>query len=114
MKQGGIQSGGVNFDAKLRRGSCDSIDLFYAHIGGMDTFARGLEIAAKIQEDGVLDDFVDERYASFKSGLGLGIMNGSETLESCEKYILEKGEPTLKSGRQEYLENIVNGYIVNS
>ncbi|MCP4177010.1 MAG: xylose isomerase [bacterium] len=114
LKQGGIQSGGINFDAKLRRGSCDSMDLFYAHVGGMDTFARGLEIAAKIQEDGVIDNFVDERYSSFKTGLGLGIMNGTETLESCEKFVIDNGEPVLKSGRQEYLENIINDYIVNS
>jgi xylose isomerase len=113
LEQGGIQSGGINFDAKLRRGSCDDIDLFYGHIGGMDTFARGLEIAAKIHEDGIIDNFINERYSSFKSGIGLGIMNGTETLESCENYVLKKGEPTLKSGRQEYLENIINDYIVN-
>ena len=110
----GLGNGGVNFDAKLRRGSCDELDLFYGHIGGMDTFAKGLEIASKIIEDKVLDNFVADRYSSFNSGIGQEIMNGNCSLEKCEKFILENGEPTLKSGRQEYLENIINDYILNS
>jgi xylose isomerase len=111
LKQGGLGNGGVNFDAKLRRGSCDEADLFYAHIGGMDTFARGLEIAAKIKEDKVLDNFVSERYSSFNTGIGAKIMNGNCSLEECEKFVLENDEPLLKSGRQEYLENIINSYL---
>jgi xylose isomerase len=114
LKQGGLGAGGVNFDAKLRRGSCDETDLFYAHIGGMDTYAKGLEIAAKIIEDKILDDFISERYSSFNTGIGLDIMNGKSSLEECEKYVLEHREPVLKSGRQEYLENIINDYVINS
>jgi len=114
LKQGGLGNGGVNFDAKLRRGSCDELDLFYGHIGGMDTFAKGLEIAAKINEDKVLDNFVAKRYSSYNSGIGQEIMSGNCSLENCEKFILKNGEPTLKSGRQEYLENIINDYILNS
>ncbi len=111
LKQGGLGRGGINFDAKLRRGSCDEMDLFYGHIGGMDTFARGLETASKIIEDKVLDNFILERYSSFNSGIGADIMNGRCSLEECEKYIFEHGEPILRSGRQEYLENIINDYI---
>lgn len=114
IKQGGLGNGGINFDAKLRRGSCDETDLFYGHIGGMDTFAKGLEIAAKIIEDKAIDNFVTERYSSYNSDIGLDIMNGKCSLEACEKYVIEKGEPKLKSGKQEYLENIINSYIVNS
>ncbi len=114
LKQGGIAPGGINFDAKLRRGSCDLLDLFYAHIGGMDAFARGLEIAAKLIEDKVLDNFVKERYSSYTKGIGKQIMTGKSSFEACEKYILENGEPILKSGRQEYLENIINDYIANA
>ncbi len=114
LKQGGIAPGGINFDAKLRRGSCDLNDLFYAHIGGMDAFSRGFEIAAKLIEDKVLDNFVAERYSSYTKGLGKKIMTGKASLEECEKFIIEKGEPTLVSGRQEYLENIINDYITNA
>jgi len=114
LKQGGLGNGGVNFDAKLRRGSCDELDLFYGHIGGMDTFARGLVIASKISEDKVLDNFIAQRYSSYNSGFGREIMAGSCSLEDCEKFVLKNGEPTLKSGRQEYLENIINDYLLNS
>ncbi len=113
LKQGGLETGGINFDAKLRRGSCDTIDLFHGHIGGMDTFAKGLLTAAKIIEDKVIDNFISERYSSFNSYIGNKIMTGTCSLEECEKFILEKGEPILKSGRQEYLENIINSYILS-
>ena len=112
LKQGGLGNGGINFDAKLRRGSCDTIDLFHGHIGGMDTFAKGLETAAKIIEDKVIDNFISERYSSFNNKIGAKIINGTCSLDECEKFILEKGEPILKSGRQEYLENIINSYIL--
>ncbi|MCA9732525.1 xylose isomerase [candidate division KSB1 bacterium] len=111
LKQGGLGSGGLNFDAKVRRSSTDAIDLVHAHIGGMDAFARGLLIANQILEDGVLDDFVANRYASFDSGLGKDIMSGKMDLESISKAVLAAKEPTLTSGRQEYLENIINSYI---
>ncbi len=112
LKQGGLGSGGLNFDAKVRRGSVDEADLFYAHVGAMDTFARGLLIAQKLIDDKVLDGFVAERYASFNSGIGAQIMSGKATLEDAEKWILQNGEPKLKSGRQEYLENLINDYLI--
>jgi xylose isomerase len=112
MKQGGLAPGGTNFDAKVRRESFDPADLFHAHIGGMDAFARGLKIAAKIREDGVLTDFVKERYASYDSGIGSKIEDGSTGFADLETYMLEKGEATANaSGRQEMLENIVNEYL---
>ena len=111
LKQGGIGKGGFNFDAKLRRGSFDVKDLFYAHISGIDTFARGLTAAHQIIEDGVLDHFIKERYASYGQGIGKRITSGRESFDSLEQWILKKGEPTFKSGRQEMLENIIGSYI---
>lgn len=112
MKQGGIAPGGLNFDAKVRRESFEPVDLFHAHIGGMDAFARGLKIAAAIRRDGVLDDFVKRRYSSFDSGIGQKIESGSVGLADLEKYMLEKGNPAAnESGRQELLENLVNCYL---
>jgi xylose isomerase len=111
LKQGGIGKGGLNFDAKPRRGSFDEIDLFYAHVSGMDTFARGLLAAHQIIEDGVLDNFIKERYASFTDGIGKQIMNGQETFESLEQYVLQQSDPTFKSGRQEMLESILHSYV---
>ena len=111
LKQGGLGRGGVNFDAKVRRGSFDVEDLFHAHIGGMDAFARGLKTAQRIIDDGVLDDFVKTRYASYKKGIGRKIMTGKATLADMEAYIHANGEPAKISGREEMLENIINGYI---
>jgi xylose isomerase len=111
LKQGGIDAGGLNFDAKPRRGSFDEIDLFYAHISAMDTFARGLLAAHRIIEDGVLDDFISQRYASFAEGIGKRIMDGGETFEALEQYVLREGEPEYKSGRQEMLESILASYV---
>lgn len=107
----GLGSGGLNYDAKVRRDSHDVEDMFYAHICGIDTWARGLRIAEKIIKDGKMDAFVDERYASYDSGIGRNIERGSATLESLQKYIVAKGEvdPT-PSARQEYLENLLNKY----
>jgi xylose isomerase len=112
LKYGGIAPGGVNFDAKVRRESFEPIDLFHAHIGGMDTFARGLKIAAAIRADGVLADFLKQRYASWDTGLGAEIEAGKHSLESLESYMLNKGnsDPN-QSGRQELLENLINQYI---
>jgi xylose isomerase len=111
LGQGGLTPGGVNFDAKVRRESFEPIDLFHAHIGGMDTFAWGLKIAAKIRTDGVLKDFVKDRYSSWDTGIGQKIEAGA-IFEDLEKYMLEKGDASLNSsGRQEMLENIVNRYI---
>ncbi|MCH7988906.1 MAG: xylose isomerase, partial [Planctomycetes bacterium] len=91
MAQGGLAPGGTNFDAKVRRESFEPIDLFHAHIGGMDTFARGLKIAAKIREDGVLSDFVQDRYGSYDSGIGQQIEEGTIGFADLEQYMLEKG-----------------------
>jgi len=112
LKHGGLGSGGVNFDAKVRRESFEPIDLFHAHIGGMDAFARGLKIAAAIRRDGKLAGFVKDRYASWDSGIGAKIEHGSESFESLSKYALELGEVrTNRSGRQEMLENLINTYL---
>ena len=111
LKQGGIGKGGFNFDAKPRRGSFDEIDLFYAHVSGMDTFARGLLAAHQIIEDGVLDNFIKERYASYSDGIGKQTMSGQETFESLEQYVLQQGDPAFKSGRQEMLESILHTYV---
>jgi xylose isomerase len=111
LNQNGLGKGGLNFDAKVRRSSIDSTDLFYAHIGGMDTFARGLLIAHEIIKDKALSSFIEERYSSFKSGIGADIMAGKVGLEDIEKWVLKAGEPVLSSGRQELLENIINSYI---
>jgi len=112
LKYGGIAPGGVNFDAKVRRESFEPVDLFHAHIGGMDAFARGLKIAAAIRADGLLADFLQQRYASWDSGIGAQIEGGQHGLASLEKYILEKGEAAAnQSGRQEMLENLINRYL---
>jgi xylose isomerase len=112
LKYGGIAPGGINFDAKVRRESFEPVDLFHAHIGGMDAFARGLKIAAAIRADGVLDKFVKDRYASWNSGVGAEIENGKASFGSLERYMLEKGDAAPNaSGRQEMLENLINTYI---
>src|SRR5262245_20080925 len=112
LAQGGLAPGGVNFDAKVRRESFEPIDLFHAHIGGMDTFAHGLKIAAKIRADGVLKDFVKSRYSTWDTGIGQKIESGSVSFEDLEKYMLDKGDAAKNvSGRQEMLENIFNRYI---
>jgi xylose isomerase len=112
LKYGGLAPGGINFDAKVRRESFEPVDLFHAHIGGMDAFARGLKIAAAIRADGILDKMLDERYSSWQSGIGQRIEAGKESFASLEKYMLEKGDATPnKSGRQELIENIINTYL---
>ena len=112
LKWGGIAPGGVNFDAKVRRESLEPVDLFHAHIGGMDAFARGLKIAAAMRADGKLANLVKDRYASYDSGIGAGIESGKETFKSLEKYMLDKGEIAPNaSGRQEMIENLINTYL---
>ncbi len=111
IEAGGIKPGGINFDAKIRRNSTDPEDLFYAHIGGMDAFARGLIIADEILQKSDYKKFRKERYASFDSGKGKEFEAGKLTLEDLRTYAIENGEPVMKSGRQEYLENIINRYI---
>ena len=112
LKHGGIGTGGVNFDAKVRRESFEPIDLFHAHIGGMDAFARGLKIAATIRANGELENFVKERYSSWDGELGKKIESGQSSLAELEAYMLQKGEAdTNSSGRQEMLENLINRFI---
>lgn len=112
LGQNGLAPGGINFDAKVRRESFEPIDLFYAHIGGMDTFARGLKIASRIRADGVIERFVKDRYSSYDSGIGRKIEQGSASFDDLENYMLEKGEAEAnRSGRQEMLENIINDYL---
>jgi xylose isomerase len=112
LNQNGLGSGGLNFDAKVRRSSIDPMDLFYAHIGGMDTFARGLLSANQIIQDKALSSFLEERYSSFNTGIGARIMSGQVGLDELNKWILSEGNPILRSGRQEMLENILNAYII--
>ena len=113
LKAGGFTNGGLNFDSKARRGSYTKEDIFYSYIAGMDTFALGLRIAAKLIEDGRVDKFVADRYASWTTGIGKDIIDGKVTMEDLEKYALEKGEVTasLSSGRQEMLESIMNNIM---
>jgi xylose isomerase len=111
LEAGGLQGGGINFDAKIRRNSTDAADLFYAHIGGMDTFARALIIADNILQKSDYKKIRTDRYASFDGGAGKDFENGKLTLEDLTAYAIEKGEPETLSGKQELLENIVNRYI---
>ncbi|HTG54950.1 MAG TPA: xylose isomerase [Niabella sp.] len=111
LEAGGLQGGGINFDAKIRRASTDPADLFYAHIGGMDTFARALITADKILSNSDYRKLKQERYASFDAGKGKAFEQGQLTLEDLRAYAIEAGEPAAKSGKQEYLENIINRFI---
>jgi xylose isomerase len=111
LKYGGLKTGGVNFDAKVRRESFEPVDLFHAHIGGMDAFARGLKIAAAIRADGRLDAFVRNRYRTWDSGLGKDIEKGKVGFKQLEAHTHKNGEPKLESGRQEFLENLINEFI---
>jgi xylose isomerase len=112
MKYGGLTTGGLNFDAKVRRESFEPVDLFHAHIGGMDAFAKGLKIAAAIRADGVLAGMLKDRYSSWDRGVGAEIEAGKHNFASLEKYMLAKGDATPnQSGRQELFENVVNRYL---
>mgnify|MGYP001765807095 FL=1 len=111
LGMGGFKAGGLNFDAKRRRESHTPEDLFHAHIGGMDTFARGLKIAAAIRADGRIADFVKQRYATWDSPLGKKIEQGACSLEELEKVALAQPAPALSSGGQEYLENLANEFL---
>ncbi len=112
LNVGGFTTGGLNFDAKVARESFEPIDLFHAHIGGMDAFARGLKTAAAIRKDGVLANFVKQRYSTWDSGIGAEIESGKMSLRQLTQYMLEKGEAAPNgSGRVEMLENLLNEYI---
>lgn len=111
LEAGGFAGGGINFDAKTRRNSTDLEDIFYAHIGGMDAFARALVVADNILQKSAYKKFRKERYASFDSGKGKAFEEGRLKLEDLRNFAAENGEPVQTSGRQEWLENIINQYI---
>ncbi|CAM4322708.1 xylose isomerase [Paenibacillus tarimensis] len=111
IKAGGIGRGGINFDAKVRRGSFEQDDLFLAHIAGMDTYAWGLKAAAKLIEERVLDSIVEERYRSFREGIGADIVSGKATLASLEQYALQNNPIKNESGRQERIKLMINEII---
>ncbi|MDR0784716.1 MAG: xylose isomerase [Treponema sp.] len=113
LKAGGFTTGGLNFDAKIRRNSIDPSDLFEAHIGGMDTFAAGLVVAQRIIEDGKIQKFVNDRYASFDSGDGAKFAKGELALEALAKIGSNYGALGFTSGKQERLENILNQYLLS-
>jgi xylose isomerase len=111
LKAGGLGTGGFNFDAKLRRQSIDPEDLFHAHIGGMDAYALAFKIARRILADGKFTEFVAARYNSFNVGFGRDIETGKVGFKELEKIALKLGEPMPRSGKQEYLENLLNTYL---
>ncbi|MBC7722519.1 MAG: xylose isomerase [Pedobacter sp.] len=111
LEGGGLQGGGINFDAKIRRNSTDRADLFYAHIGGMDTFARALIVADNILNKSDYKKVRTDRYTSFDTGAGKDFEDGKLSLADLRQYAIDNGEPALLSGKQEYLENIINRYI---
>jgi xylose isomerase len=111
IEAGGFKGGGINFDAKIRRNSTDAEDLFHAHIGGMDAFARALIIADNVLQKSEYKKIRSERYSSFDSGKGKEFEEGKLTLTDLRTYAIENGEPAVRSGKQEYLENIINRFI---
>jgi xylose isomerase len=111
LKGGGFTTGGLNFDAKLRRQSSERDDLFHAHIGGMDTMARSLLAAHAMLSDGVLSSAIEDRYSGWSTPFGTRVMAGKETLGGLRDHVLERHEPERQSGRQELLENIVARYV---
>jgi xylose isomerase len=112
LRAGGLGTGGFNFDAKLRRPSTDLEDLFHAHIGGMDAYALAFKLARRVLAEGKFEQFVTDRYSSFDQGFGRDIETGKASFKSLEKLVLGKlGEPKLKSGKQEYLENLLATYL---
>jgi xylose isomerase len=111
LRAGGLGSGGFNFDAKVRRQSIDPVDLFHGHIGAMDVCARALLAAAAIIEDGELDRFVRDRYAGWGDGFGADILAGRLTLEQIAQRAHDAPAPQPRSGRQEFLENLVNRFV---
>ncbi|MDC7770698.1 xylose isomerase [Priestia megaterium] len=112
LQNGGLGSGGLNFDAKVRRGSFEQDDLLYAHVAGMDAFARGLKVAHKLVEDRVFENVINERYSSFKEGIGLEIVEGKANFHTLEQYAFKNPNIVNKSGRQERLKAILNQYIL--
>ncbi|RLL47047.1 xylose isomerase [Oceanobacillus piezotolerans] len=112
LKNGGLGRGGLNFDAKVRRGSFEPEDLFYAHIAGMDSFAVGLKVAQKLIGDKVLDGVIEDRYKSYSDGIGLDIVNGNTDFNKLEQYALELKEIRNESGKLERIKSTVNQYLL--
>lgn len=113
IKNGGLGRGGLNFDAKVRRGSFTPEDLFISHIAGMDAFAAGWKLAHKIVQDKVLDEAIARRYSTYTEGIGKGIVSGSENFKTLEQYIIDRKDIANVSGEQEKLEALINQYILN-
>jgi xylose isomerase len=111
LEAGGLNKGGINFDAKIRRNSTDPADLFYAHIGGMDTFARALIVADDILQNSEYKKLRQQRYSSYDSGAGADFEAGKLDLVALRDYAAANGEPKMISGQQELYENIINQYI---
>ena len=111
LRAGGLGTGGFNFDAKLRRPSIDLEDLFYAHIGGFDAYALAFKLARQILADGKFTQFIAARYNSYNVGFGRDLESGKLGFKELEKIVLKLGEPVPHSGRQEYLENLLNQYL---
>ncbi|PPA69080.1 xylose isomerase [Jeotgalibacillus proteolyticus] len=114
IKNGGLGSGGLNFDAKVRRGSFTPEDLFHAHIAGMDSFAVGLKVAQKLYDDRVLESIIDERYSSFDSGIGKDIVEGTTDFHKLEEHALQLGEIENQSGQVERIKSVINQYLLTS
>lgn len=114
LMAGGLTKGGLNFDAKVRRASVEVDDLFLSYIAGMDAFAKGLKVAAKLIEDRVFEDFKANRYASYQDGIGKDIMEKKVGFKELEAYALANGTTPNVSGRQELLESILNQYILET
>jgi xylose isomerase len=114
LKNGGLTKGGLNFDAKVRRPSFEDVDLFYAHVAGMDSFARGLKVAHKLLKDGVLENFIADRYSSFNEGIGADIVSGKANFQTLEAYALEHDQIQNKSGRTELLKATLNQYLIET
>ncbi|MGY0691432.1 xylose isomerase [Virgibacillus sp. FSP13] len=114
IKNGGLGRGGLNFDAKVRRGSFEPEDLFHAHIAGMDSFAVGLKVAQKLIDDKVLDDFTEDRYSSYKQGIGLDIVEGKTDFRKLEEHALGLSEITHQSGRLEKIKATINQYLLKA
>ncbi|TMW71026.1 xylose isomerase [Alteribacter natronophilus] len=114
IKNGGLGSGGLNFDAKVRRGSFEAEDLFEAHVAGMDAFAVGLKVAQKLIDDNVMEDLVSSRYKSYTEGIGKDIVDGKADFKQLEDHALSLGEIKNQSGKQERIKAVINQYLLRA
>lgn len=114
LKNGGLNPGGLNFDAKVRRASFQPEDLFYAHIAGMDSFAVGLKVAHNLIQDGVLDRVVEKRYQSFREGIGKDIVEGKTDFNKLAEYALKNDQIENESGHQELIKATINQYLLSA